>query len=74
MTRNMGIVDRSARLLAVAVIAALYVTEQIGGTLAIALASVAVLFFVTSVIGWCPLYVPLGISTRKGARRQALKS
>ena len=70
----MGTVDRSARLLAVAVIAALYFTDQIGGTLAIVLASVAVLFFVTSVIGWCPLYVPLGISTRKGALRQALKS
>ena len=74
MTRNMGIVDRSARLVAVVVITVLYFTGQIGGTLAIVLASVAILFLVTSVIGWCPLYVPLGISTRKGALRQALKS
>lgn len=64
MTKNMGVIDRTLRLAAVAVIAALYFTDQIGGALAVVLGVIAVLFFVTSTIGWCPLYVPLGLSTR----------
>jgi hypothetical protein len=65
MIKNMGIVDRTLRLLAVVVIAALYFTHQITGALAVVLGIVAAVFLVTSVIGFCPLYVPLGLSTRK---------
>lgn len=65
MKRNMGQADRIIRLSVVAVIAALYFTGQITGTAAIILGIVAVAFLVTSLIGWCPSYVPFGISTRK---------
>jgi len=66
MKKNMGTIDRIVRLIAVAVIAALYFTGQISGTLAIVLAVVAVILLVTSLIGWCPAYLPLKLSTKKG--------
>jgi predicted PurR-regulated permease PerM len=66
MKKNMGTVDRIVRLTVVAVIVALYLGGQISGTVAIILGIVAVAFVVTSLIAWCPTYVPFGISTRKG--------
>jgi hypothetical protein len=67
MTKNMGVVDRTLRLLAVALIAVLFVTDSIAGTLAVILAVVAALFLGTSLVGWCPLYSLIGVSTRKTA-------
>lgn len=65
MKSNMGTVDRSIRVLVAIVIAALYFMGKLSGTLALVLEIVAVAFIVTSLIGWCPLYMPFGISTRK---------
>jgi hypothetical protein len=66
MKKNMGAVDRGIRILIAVGIAALYFTGRISGTLAIVLGLVAVVFLVTSLVGRCPGYGPLGISTRKG--------
>ena len=63
MTKNMGTVDRWIRLAIVAAIAVLYLTGRLSGTWAIILGIVAVAFFVTSLVGVCPSYVPLKIST-----------
>jgi hypothetical protein len=65
MKQNMGTTDKIIRLSVVAIIAILYFTGQITGTAAIILGILAVAFLVTSLIGWCPSYVPFGISTRK---------
>lgn len=65
MKQNMGNADRIIRLTVVAIIAILYFAGQITGTAAIVLGIIAVAFLVTSLIGWCPSYVPFGISTRK---------
>lgn len=65
MKKNMGTVDRVVRLIIAAIIAVLYFTGQISGTLAIVLGIVAIAFVLTSLIGWCPLYVPFKISTCK---------
>lgn len=65
MKKNMGLVDRIVRLVLVALVAVLYFTGVISGTLAIVLGVLAVIFFVTSLISVCPLYMPFGISTRK---------
>jgi hypothetical protein len=65
MKQNMGSADRIIRLLAVVVIGYLYFTNLISGTLASILGIVAVAFVLTSIIGWCPLYTPFKISTRK---------
>jgi hypothetical protein len=65
MKSNMGSADRIIRLLAAVVIGYLYATDVISGTVAVILSVVAVAFVLTSLIGWCPLYVPFKISTRK---------
>ena len=65
MTKNMGSTDRVIRLLIAVAIAVLYFTGTISGTLAIVLGIIAVAFFVTSLLGWCPSYLPFGLSTRK---------
>lgn len=65
MMKNMGSTDRMIRFLVAVVIAVLYFTGTISGTLAIVLGIVAVAFVVTSLIGWCPIYLPFGLSTRK---------
>ncbi|MGH7519910.1 MAG: YgaP family membrane protein [Gemmatimonadales bacterium] len=67
MTKNMGTTDRVIRTLVAVAIAVLYFTGTIGGTLAIVLGIVAVAFLVTSLVGWCPSYLPFGVSTRKSA-------
>jgi predicted PurR-regulated permease PerM len=65
MKQNMGQTDKAIRLAVVAIIVILYIAGQISGTAAIILGIVAVAFLVTSLIGWCPSYVPFGISTKK---------
>jgi flagellar basal body-associated protein FliL len=59
----MGTVDRTVRILIALVIGTLYLTGQIGGTVAIILGILAIVFLVTGLIGTCPLYMPFGLST-----------
>ncbi len=63
--KNMGTVDRALRLIVVAAIAYLWWTGALSGTWAIVLGVLAAVFFLTSLIGTCPLYIPLGLSTCK---------
>lgn len=66
MKLNMGALDRLVRLAAAAAIAYLYFyTDLIEGPLGIGLLVLAGVFVLTSFVGWCPLYAPFGISTRK---------
>lgn len=65
MKPNMGTADKAVRILAAVVIAGLYFANVISGMLAIVLLVFAGVFIVTSLISFCPLYWPLGISTRK---------
>jgi hypothetical protein len=68
MKQNMGQTDKAIRLAVVAIIVILYIAGQISGTAAIILGIIAVAFLVTSLIGWCPSYVPFGISTKKSGK------
>ena len=63
MQKNMGTIDRIIRFGLAAVVVVLYLTGQITGTAAIVLGIIAVVFLITSLIGFCPLYVPLKLST-----------
>jgi hypothetical protein len=65
MKRNMGAIDRIIRILLAIVVIVLYFNGIITGVAAIILGIVAFIFIVTSLIGFCPLYVPLKISTIK---------
>ncbi|MBV5283141.1 MAG: DUF2892 domain-containing protein [Paludibacter sp.] len=63
MKANVGIIDRGMRILAAFVITVLYLTQIITGTLGIVLLVLAVLFILTGLIRFCPLYLPFGINT-----------
>ncbi|KUJ84038.1 DUF2892 domain-containing protein [Microbulbifer flavimaris] len=63
MQKNMGALDRGLRLAAVVVIATLVVTGTATGVTALALGTLAVIFTLTSSVGTCPLYLPLGLNT-----------
>jgi len=63
MKKNMGTIDRVIRVLLAVVVAILYMNGSITGIAAIVLGVLAVVFIITSLIGFCPLYVPLNIST-----------
>jgi hypothetical protein len=63
MKKNMGTIDRIIRILLAIVVIILYMTGSITGIAAIILGILAFIFILTSLIGFCPLYVPLKIST-----------
>jgi hypothetical protein len=65
MIKNMSNIDRGIRIVVAAVIAVLYFSGIVTGTLGIVLLVLAGVFLITSGISFCPLYVPLKISTRK---------
>ena len=64
MKKNMGSIDRIVRILLAIVIAVLYFTNVITGTIGIILLILAAVFALTSFISFCPLYVPFRINTR----------
>jgi hypothetical protein len=63
MKKNMGTVDRVVRILLAIAVIVLYLTGNITGIAAIILGIFAIAFIITSLIGFCPLYVPFKIST-----------
>ncbi|MBP6448056.1 MAG: DUF2892 domain-containing protein [Saprospiraceae bacterium] len=65
MTKNMGGTDKIIRLVLAAVIAFLYYNGTISGTLGLVLGILAIVFALTSLISFCPLYPLLGINTCK---------
>ncbi len=63
MTKNMGSTDKMIRILIAIVIAILFYTNVISGTLGLVLSIIALIFAITSFISFCPLYTLLGVST-----------
>jgi len=65
MKANVGMTDKVVRILAAVAIGILYFMNVITGTTAIVLLVVAIIFVLTSLISFCPIYYLLGIKTRK---------
>lgn len=63
MKKNMGSTDRIIRVLVAIIVAVLYFTGTVTGTLGIVLLVLAGVFVLTSFISFCPLYAPFGIRT-----------
>ena len=63
MKKNMGTIDKSVRILIALVVAVLFFTNVISGTLALVLLILSAVFLLTSFISFCPLYIPFGINT-----------
>lgn len=65
MKKNMGGLDKSLRVIIALVIALLYFNEIISGTLGIVLLVLAIVFVITSLVSFCPLYVLFKFNTCK---------
>ncbi len=63
MKTNMGTTDRIIRLVIAAVLAFLYFSGTLTGTLGIVALVVAAVFTLTSLVSFCPMYSLLGMST-----------
>jgi hypothetical protein len=63
MKRNMGNADRLIRLIVAAIINVLYFAGFLTGAFAGVLLILAGIFVITSVVSFCPLYLPFGLST-----------
>ena len=63
MKKNMGTIDKVIRILIAVVIAILFFTNVVAGTLGIVLLVLALVLVITSFISFCPLYFPFGINT-----------
>jgi hypothetical protein len=63
MKKNLGTIDKVVRILIAVVVAVLYFTGVISGALAVILLIVSAVLILTSIVGICPLYIPLGIKT-----------
>lgn len=61
----MGSADKIIRIIIALVIAFLYYNGTISGTLGIVLLVIAIVFVLTSLISFCPLYTLFGINTCK---------
>ena len=65
MTRNEGNIDRLARGVVAIIALILAFAVGIGSVAGVILALVAVVMAVTAVVGFCPLYRLLGLSTER---------
>lgn len=65
MKKNMGSTDKIIRFVVAVLVAILYFTNTISGTVAIILGAFAIIMLVTSFMNFCPLYLPFGIHTNK---------
>ncbi len=65
MKKNMGGLDRSLRVIIALVITLLYFNEMINGTSSMVLLVLAVVFVLTSLVSFCPLYALFKLNTCK---------
>lgn len=63
MKKNMGSTDRILRIIIAAVIAILYFTGTVSGTLGLVLLILGAVFVLTSLVSFCPLYAIFGLNT-----------
>lgn len=63
--KNMGIADRVIRLAAAIIFGYLYFSGTVTGTLGIILLVLGIIFVLTSLVSFCPLYLPFKFSTLK---------
>jgi hypothetical protein len=63
MKKNMGTADRVIRLIIAAIFAFLYFNGTVTGTTGIVLLVLAVVFTLTSLVSFCPLYTLVGART-----------
>ena len=63
--KNMGIIDRSIRIIAALIFGYLFFSGTVTGALGIILLVLGLIFVLTSLVSFCPLYLPFKFSTIK---------
>ncbi len=63
MKRNMGGFDKGIRVAIAIALTILYLTDTVPGTWAIVFLVAAVVFLLTSLVSFCPLYTVFGMNT-----------
>jgi hypothetical protein len=63
MKKNMGTIDRVVRGMIAVTLIILFSMGIISGTVGMVLIALSVIFLLTSFLGFCPLYLPFGLST-----------
>lgn len=65
MKKNMGSADKIIRVILALIFSALYISGTVEGVLGMVLLGLGAIFILTSVVSFCPLYIPFGLSTCK---------
>lgn len=65
MKQNVGTIDKVLRIAIGAIMAYLYFSETVTGTLGIIALVIGIAAFITSAIGFCGLYSIIGVNTCK---------
>jgi Protein of unknown function (DUF2892) len=63
MKKNMGNTDRAIRIVLAVVFGALYFTGTVTGIFGYVLLGLGVVFVLTSLVSFCPLYALVGMNT-----------
>ncbi len=63
--KNMGLTDRILRIVAAILFGYLYISGTVTGVLGIILLVLGIVFILTSLVSFCPLYLPFKFSTLK---------
>jgi hypothetical protein len=65
MKANMSNMDRMIRVIIAIAIFILFATGTIAGTLGYVLVALGIVFVLTSLVSFCPLYTLMGLNTKK---------
>ncbi len=65
MTVNMASWDRIVRFVVAVIFGYLFFTKMVSGVVGIVLLILAIVFLLTSFVGFCPLYKVFNFSTKK---------
>jgi len=63
MKKNMGNIDKIIRVVVALFFSVLYFTGTVSGILGYIVLALGAIFLLTSIIGFCPLYLPFGLNT-----------
>jgi hypothetical protein len=63
MKKNMGNIDKIIRVIIALAFSALYFTGTVTGIFGYILLALGAIFILTSIMNFCPLYLPFGLST-----------
>ena len=65
MKKNVGSIDQIIRYILAAVLIILFFTNVVTGVLGYILLAVAVIFIVTALLNFCPIWWMIGVKTNK---------